>query len=218
MTSQTVFASLLNDGSLPYEVGGLSVTVRGVAVPVLYASPAGVKFYMPADVPEGMAEVVVSSQDGYICQGSVSIERNGSLIMTTNDDQNGAALVANGQKLTTSSFEILTSENLSSDKRTRLTFFATGISGSAFNSDSRNDVNTGGKVTPNFAEAISVEARFGNGQVITLPVEFAGVQGTVPGLDQITVILTRQLKSAGTVQLTLVLGGRRSNAPTVFIK
>ena len=39
MIAQTVFASLLSNGSVPYEVGGLSVTVGGVAVPVLYASP-----------------------------------------------------------------------------------------------------------------------------------------------------------------------------------
>ncbi|HKN84089.1 MAG TPA: hypothetical protein VJW17_11655, partial [Pyrinomonadaceae bacterium] len=78
-------------------------------------------------------------------------------------------------------------------------------------------VNVGGQIRPNFAEAISVEARLGNGQVLRLPVEFAGAQGTVPGLDQVTVILTQQLKSAGTVQLTLIVGGRRSSAPTVFI-
>jgi uncharacterized protein (TIGR03437 family) len=40
----------------------------------------------------------------------------------------------------------------------------------------------------------------------------------LPGLDQINVILIPQLKGAGTVQLTLVVGGQRSNAPTVFIK
>jgi len=40
----------------------------------------------------------------------------------------------------------------------------------------------------------------------------------LPGLDQINVILIPQLKGAGTVQLTLIVGGQRSNAPTVFIK
>jgi uncharacterized protein (TIGR03437 family) len=52
---------------------------------------------------------------------------------------------------------------------------------------------------------------------MTLAVEYAGVQGLVPGLDQITVVLPSTLKGAGTVQLTLIVGGRRSNAPTVFI-
>ncbi|HEU4765786.1 MAG TPA: Ig-like domain-containing protein, partial [Pyrinomonadaceae bacterium] len=57
MITQTLFASLLADGTLPYEVGGLSVTVGGVAVPVLYASPWGIKFFMPADMPLGATEV-----------------------------------------------------------------------------------------------------------------------------------------------------------------
>ena len=64
----------------------------------------------------------------------------------------------------------------------------------------------------------SVEARLGNGTVMTLPVEFAGASGALPGLDQVTVILRSELRGAGTVQLTLIVGGRRSNAPTVFIK
>ena len=217
MASQTVFASLLSDGTLPYEVGGLSVTVGGVAVPVLYASPTGVTFFMPADVPIAIAEVIVSSQDGYICQGTVSVEQDGTMIMTTSQDQNGVAVAANGLNLMTSNFNVVSPGNFGSDKRTRLTFFATGISGSAVNSNTSNDVNVGGQVRPNFAEAIRVEARLGNGQVVSLPVEFAGAQGTLPGLDQVTVVLTSQLKAAGTVQLTLIVDGRRSSAPTIFI-
>ena len=217
MTSQTVFASLLSDGTVPYEVGGLSVTVSGVAVPVLYASPSGVTFFMPGDVPLGIAEVIVSSQDGYICQGTISVEQNGTMIMTTRQDQNGVAVAANGQNLITSNFNVVTAGNFGSDKRTRLTFFATGISGSAINSNTGNDVNVSGQVRPNFAEATRVEARLGNGQVVSLPVEFAGAQGTLPGLDQVTVVLTSQLKGAGIVQLTVIVGGRRSSAPTVFI-
>lgn len=219
MTSQTVFASLVGEGSLPYEVGGLSVTINGVAVPVLYASPWGVKFFIPADVPLGIAEVIVSSQDGYICQGSVSVERNGSLIITKTEDVNGAIVGTNGHAfIATSEYDVVTSANFGTDKRTRVVFFATGISGSAVNSDSSNDINVGGIVRPNFAEAVTVEARLGDGQVFTLPVKYAGVQGVLPGLDQVTTVLIPQLKGAGTVQLTLIVGGRRSNAPTIFIK
>ena len=194
------------------------MTVNGVAVPVFYVSPSGVKFYMPADMPEGMVEVIVSSQDGYICQGVVSVERNTSRIMTTNEDENGSVVIANGQNLIASNFEVTSDNNFGSDKRTRLTFFALGINGSVVNSDVRNDINVGGKVRANLAEGISVEARLGNGTVMMLPVEFAGAQGTLPGLDQVTVILRSELRAAGTVQLTLIVGGRRSSTTTVFIK
>jgi uncharacterized protein (TIGR03437 family) len=178
-----------------------------------------VKFFLPADVPLGLAEVIVSSQEGYICQGLVSVERGGlTRVMTANDDDNGVAVAANGQNQTTSGFDVLTAENFSSDKRTRVNIFATGISGSALNTDTSNDVTVNGNFRANFAESVSVEARLSNGQVFNLPVEYAGEQGILPGLDQISVVLTSQLKGAGTVQLTLVVGGQRSNAPTVFIK
>jgi len=220
MISQNVFASLQSDGTLPYEVGGLSVTVAGVAVPVLYASPYGIKFFMPADIPVGITEVIVTSQEGYVCDGLVEIDRSGgSRIMTVNDDDNGVAVITNGQNKTAYTFNIQTPENFStSDKRTRLSIFATGLSASAANTDTSNDINVGGSVTANFAESVSVEARMNNGQVYTLPVEFAGAQGVLPGLDQINVILIPELKGVGNVQLTLIVNGQRSNAPSVFIK
>jgi uncharacterized protein (TIGR03437 family) len=193
------------------------VTVAGVAVPVVYVSPWGVKFYMPTDVQQGMAEVIVSSQDGYVCQGSVSIEKNASRIMTMSDDENDAAVMVNGQTATTTDVGLTTASNLSADKRTRLDIFATGITGSVSNTDTTNDVKVGGVVRPNFAESVSVEARLADGHIYALPVEFAGAQGQLPGLDQITVRLIPELKGAGVVQLTLVLGGRRSNAPTIFV-
>ncbi len=138
--------------------------------------------------------------------------------MTTTDDDNGVAVVANGHKQTTSNFRVMTPENFGSDKRTRLNIFATGISGSALNTDTSNDINIGGNIRANFAESVTVEARLSNGQTFNLPVEFAGAQGVLPGLDQITVILIPELKGAGTVQLTLIVGNQRSNAPSVTIK
>jgi uncharacterized protein (TIGR03437 family) len=219
MSMETMFGSIASDGTLPYEVGGLSVTVGGVAVPVLYVSPWTIKFYMPAEVKTVMTEVIVSSQDGYICQGMVSVEKNVSRIMTTGDNENGTAVITNGQTFATTNLKVETLENLGSDKRTRLTLFATGITGSVSNSDITNDIKLGpGLVKPNFAESVTVEALAGNGRVYSLPVEFAGPQGVLPGMDQINVRLIPELKNAGLVQLTVVIGGRRSNTPTVIIK
>ena len=218
MTLQTAFASMSSSGTLPYEVAGLSVSINGFAVPVLYVSPWGVKFYIPADVELGMAEVIVSSQDGYVCQGSVSIEKNSSRILTISEDDNAAAIVINGQTATASNFEVTSPQNFSNDKRTRLSFFVTGISASAANTDITNDVMVDGISRPNFAESVSVEARLPDGHVYSLPVEFAGPQRLLPGLDQVSVVLIPELKDAGIVQLSVLIGGRRSNAPTVFIR
>ncbi|HEU4507660.1 MAG TPA: Ig-like domain-containing protein [Pyrinomonadaceae bacterium] len=218
MISQTALASLQPDGTLPYEVAGLSVTVNGVAAPVLYASPFGIKFVVPSETPLGTVEVIISSQDGYICKASATVQRTASRIMTVTDDQNGAAIAANGMKLTTSAFQVSTQENFGPDKRTRLTFFATGLSGSAFNTDTQNDARMDGVIKPNYAESIVVEAKTRNNRVFVLPVEFAGAQGILTGMDQITVILVPELRGVGRVQLTLIVNGQRSNAPTVEIR
>ena len=72
--------------------------------------------------------------------------------MTVNEENNGVAVAANGMRLTTSTFETLTQENFGFDKRTRVTFFATGLSGSAFNSDTRNDATMDGIITQRLVE------------------------------------------------------------------
>jgi hypothetical protein len=109
-------------------------------VPVLYVSPSVIKFFMPADAQFRTAEVIVASQEGYIYAGSVIIGRDGSRLMTMADDDNGAAVVINSRKMTATNFDVETDENFGPDKRTRLTLFATGISGGAVNLDTSNDV------------------------------------------------------------------------------
>jgi uncharacterized protein (TIGR03437 family) len=69
----------------------------------------------------------------------------------------------------------------------------------------------------NYAEAVQVEARKADGTVVMLPVEFAGANGSLRGLDQVTVRLTSDLAGAGSVQITVIAGGRRSNMSVVTI-
>jgi uncharacterized protein (TIGR03437 family) len=218
MVLQTNFAKLLTGNTLPYEVGGLSVTVGGVAVPVLYASPFTIKFFLPSDVALGTAEVIVASQDGYICQGTLTVERGGSKIMTVADDENGAAVVTNAGSQTPGKFDVQTPANFGSDKRTRLSIFATGISGSAFNSNPGNDLTIAGVSRLNYAESVVVEAQLADGRIFNLPVEYAGIEGILPGVDQVNVLLIPELKGAGTVRLTLIVNGRRSNSPTISVR
>jgi uncharacterized protein (TIGR03437 family) len=68
-----------------------------------------------------------------------------------------------------------------------------------------------GQIIANLAESVTVEARAGDGRVFTLPVEFAGAQGTLAGLDQVNVVLVPELRGVGSVQLTLVVNGVKSN-------
>jgi uncharacterized protein (TIGR03437 family) len=216
--SGTMFAPLTDEQSLSYELSGVSVSIGGQSVPVLYASPARVNFFVPADLPTGDAEVIVVSQAGYVSTGTIEVMRNVTRVMTLAEDENGLTIGVNELTQVMADLSVTTPESLGSDKRTRFTFFATGISGRAANTDTSNDINLGTVVIPNFSESVVVEAHTQDGHIYSLPVEFAGAQGGIPGLDQINVVLIPEMQGAGAVDLTLILNGRRSNASTIVVR
>ena len=87
------------------------------------------------------------------------------------------------------------------------------------NTDPSNDIFVGpGQIIENLSESVTVEARTSDGTVYSLPVEFAGTPGTLVGLDQVNVVLIPELRGAGTVQLTIVVGTARSNTMTITVQ
>ena len=155
LSSQTLFAPIGAAGA-PYELGGVNVTVAGKSVPVLFVSPSQVSFHVGPDVPLGAVEVIVTSQSGFVSRGVTTIAANQIRLLTNALDANGTAIALNANKQTPATFNVITPENFGSDKRTRVTLYATGISGSGVNWDPSNDVVVGGVVRHNFAEHIQV--------------------------------------------------------------
>jgi uncharacterized protein (TIGR03437 family) len=216
LCDQASLASSYATGPLPFELGGVSVIVGGQAAQLVYVSSSRLAFVVPSDVSLGSAEVIVTSQDGYVSRGTTTISRSVLRIMTS-EDGTGRAMAMNLTKQT-ADFDVTTTENLGADKRTRVSLFALGISASAANNDTGNDILVAGNRLPNFAESVVVEGRLTNGQLVSLPVEFAGSQPGLIGLDQVTLRLAPELRGAGTVALTLIVGGQRSNAGTIVIR
>jgi uncharacterized protein (TIGR03437 family) len=217
LSPKTEFAEI-SEGALPNELSGVSVSINGQSTSLFYTSAGRVVFYVPKNLPAGEAEVIVISQSGYVSKGLINVQPNVTRIMTAADDETGPVLAVNDAKQMMEGLPVTTQLNLSTDKRTRVTFFATGVSGSASNTDTSNDVSFDGKVFQNLAENVVVEARTQDNRVYRLPVEFAGARGVVPGLDQLNVVLVPELQGAGTVELTLIVNGRRSNAPTIVVQ
>jgi uncharacterized protein (TIGR03437 family) len=217
LCAQASCASSYATGPLPYELGGISVIVGGHAAQLVYVSHSRLAFVVPSDVSAGSAELIVTSQDGYVSRGATIISRSVFRMMTSSENGTGEAIAMNMTKQTTG-FDVVTPENFGPDKRTRMALFAIGVSAGATNSDTTNDVQLAGARVPNFAESVTVEARTSNGQVMSLPVEFAGVQTGMMGLDQVTVRLSEDLRGAGVVELTLIIAGQRSNSATISIR
>src|SRR5207244_10695035 len=102
-------------------------------------------------------------------------------------------------------------------KRTCLKPLSSFVRANATNTDPGKDIVEDAFVIPNLAESVIIEAHTQDGRVYRLPVEFAGAQGSVPGLDQVNVVLIPELQGAGIVDLTMIVNGQRSNVPTIVV-
>jgi uncharacterized protein (TIGR03437 family) len=131
---------------------------------------------------------------------------------------NGNGVVFNAGSLKTGPFTIETAENLGDDKRTRLMIFASGISSSINTSHASSYIKVENQTIANLADSVKVEARASDGRIFELPVEYAGAQGVITGLDQINVMLTPELQSIGNLQLTIIVGGYRSNSVAITVR
>ena len=218
LAAQTSAAPKRPDGALPFELAGASVTVGGHAAPILFVSPANITFCVPTGLASGEAEVIVTSQEGFVSRGTMTVVAVAPGIFTSGGTNGtGEAIVMNGADFTLGAFDTTTPNALGSDKRTRLMLFATGLS-NADNFDVNNDVTTGAGRLSNVAESVVVEARTGDGRAYSLPVEYAGKQGKLAGVDQITFMLVPELRGAGRVELTVFVGGQASNVASINVR
>ncbi|HYE15122.1 MAG TPA: hypothetical protein VD968_11820, partial [Pyrinomonadaceae bacterium] len=216
LATVTRTASPDSAGRFPYELEGVSVTIAGTAAQLLSVSPSRVAFVAPEGLAEGDAEVIVTLQEGYVSRGVATVSAVAPGLFTADGTPTGEALVMNAADYTRGIFKVYTPANLSgTDRRTRLMIFATGLRGAA-NADAANDVRAPARA--NVAESVAVEARLQNGLVYWLPVEYAGAAAArQSGVDQVNALLPNQLSESGVVELTIVVGGKRSNTARIVV-
>jgi uncharacterized protein (TIGR03437 family) len=207
--TQTASAS---NGAPQFELGNITVTVNGHAAALLMVSPTQINFTVPSETLGGLVEILVTSREGYISHGTAAVLGLNPTIFGRTGDASGAGAVLDAVGFQSGIFSVAGDSLYLLDGRTRLTILTSGISTGVANTNLGNDVLLGnGQIIENLAESVSVEARASDGRVFMLPVEFAGAQGALAGLDQVNVVLVPELSGAGSVQLTLVVNGVRSN-------
>jgi hypothetical protein len=121
-------------------------------------------------------------------------------LLTEPDSQQALALDAVTWKR--APFPIVTTQNFSADRRTRLMLFATNVSLAAGD-------NTG---------AIVAQAEDAQRRLYTLPVEYAGKVPLLDWLTQITVRLPDELQGAGSVWVRIYVRGEVSNRVLVSVQ
>ena len=174
-------------------------------------------FSVPTGLTGGLADILVTSQDGQISHGAAQVSGLNPTLFTIGGDSTGAAAALNGLTFQPGIFATTTTEFPGPDNRTRLAIWATGISSGVINTNPANDIRLNdGRILENLAGSVLVEARTSDGRLFSLPVEYAGAQGVLAGLDQVVVLLTPDLQGAGQMQLTLIVV--QNYAPTIGVR
>jgi uncharacterized protein (TIGR03437 family) len=175
----------LSGGAFPHTLGGASLTVNGRSAQLFYASPTQINFHVPAETETGTAQIVVRNHDGHESRAFVTALRAAPGVFTESGDGSGAAIALDAQTSLRSPFDPLDAAN----RPRRLAIFSTGLRHAA-----SVGVNIGG-------HALVVEN--------VLP------STSLPGLDEIHVVLPRSLAGTGTVPLVVRADGRESNPANI---
>jgi len=185
--------------SAPTSLGGVSVSLRdstGVArlAPLYFVSPSRIDFEVPAGTALGDLTLEVLNSPTQLPPVTGQIRNVVPGLLTSDDgtpDGYGLRLEPNA----TGTILQLRNTIVLDDRPVYLILYATGIR--------------------NHSSLANVQCTIG---ATTLPVEYAGPSGAVPGLDQVNISLTSALKGTGVANLVLTVDGIFSNIVSVDIR
>ncbi len=197
---------------LPTVLGGTTIAITDSAgtvamAPLDYVSPGQANFLIPAGLASGPATVKVMQSGATVLTGSFTVAPVAPGIFTANG--NGAGVIAGAASrvsaagtttplalfsCATAAFSCLeTPIPLGSSTDTAyITLYGTGIRG-----------------------AKSVQAYVAG---VSVPVAYAGPQGTFAGLDQINITVPSSLAGTGEASLYLIADGQQSNIASLKIQ
>jgi uncharacterized protein (TIGR03437 family) len=194
---------------LPTTLGGVRLTINGVAASLFFVNPSQINFVVPSGLVDGQATIIVTNSDGSTRTGSVTIVRAAPGIFTAR--ANGAGTPAgfatsNGTDLiplANADFSPRELEPGTRERRVFLVLFGTGWRHTpAANPNDENGV----------AEAITATV-----QGVPATVVFAGAAPGLPGVDQINLVVPPELAGIGLVRLRVTAAGRLTNPTFVRI-
>ncbi|MDX2042662.1 MAG: DUF5666 domain-containing protein [Acidobacteriota bacterium] len=208
---------------LPLNLWNVSVLIDGRQARLFFVSPNQINYLIPADVPSGLANVVVTSQDQIVSQGTIVVSNVAPSLFTADASGQGppAGLLlrikANGEQVYESlvQFDVTQSKLVPApiirrpDEQLYLILFGSGL---------RYAPNSDGNETNGVAER--VEATLGD---VGAPVVYAGIAPGYVGLEQINVQIPDAAVSNPNTIVTIrvrdVLNNlKQANSVTVFIQ
>jgi uncharacterized protein (TIGR03437 family) len=204
-----------SSGSLMPTLGGTSIEITDASghssnALLYYASPAQINFILPAKLSTGMGALAIQTQAGTSATTPISIAAVDPGLFSADASGTG---VAAGSALLVSADGQQTQLPISSCSGTPLVCTAIPIDlGTASDTVYLSLYGTGirGRSAPS-----AVAAMIGGTLVNVL---YAGSQPNYPGLDQVNLQLSSQLRGRGNVPIVLTVGGTAANVVTVSVR
>ena len=190
-------------------LGGSSVTIldssgTSTTAPLGYVSSGQAIFQIPDSVATGAATVTVTSGDGTASSAKATLTSLAPALFTLNSTGLAGAdaicVSSSGAKTAENVYETVNGTlqplplNLGACAQTVLMLYATGM---------------------DKATASGTKVTIGS---VAATVQSAGPQGSLPGLDQISVVIPASLKGKGNVSIVVSAGGMTSNTVNVTVK
>jgi uncharacterized protein (TIGR03437 family) len=199
------FASGLNQASelpLPTEMGGASVAVNGVKMPLVFVSPGQINAQLPYDLREGAATVRVTTAEGSSAGESVNIGAAAPGIFTIAGSQRAVAV--------NQDFSLNTADNPETRGRV-ITVYLTGIGVL----DGELAAGQAAPSTRLFRAALDSSATIAGRDT---PLLFLGLTPGFVGLAQANIQLPADLPAGNALELVISVNRQRSNPAQVAVR
>jgi uncharacterized protein (TIGR03437 family) len=194
---------------LPTTLGGVKVMIAGQDAQLLMSSNGQVNFVAPPNIPDGPAQVTVTNSDGTLHGGKVTMSRTAAGVFSMRATGQGTAAAVftkdgvSFQSVINPDFSEKPIPAGTAASPTFLVLFTTGVRNApAANPNDGNGV----------AEAVTVTI---NGVPATTL--YAGPTPGFVALDQLNVVIPPSLAGAGSVKVTVSIGGKVANIVSVKI-
>ncbi|MBM3787357.1 MAG: hypothetical protein FJW30_23610 [Acidobacteria bacterium] len=199
------FAGALSQASelpLPTELGGVSVSVNGRRIPLVFASSGQVNAQLPYDLREGAARVQVSNAQGVSTEETVNIGAAAPGIFTIAGTQRAVAV--------NQDFSLNTPDNPESRGRV-ITVYCTGIG------PLDGELEAGRPAPSNtlFRAALDSSAAIAGRDA---PMLFLGLTPGFVGLAQANIQLPADLPVGNALELVVSVNRQRSNTAQVAVR
>ncbi|MFN7928850.1 MAG: hypothetical protein U0Y68_13050 [Blastocatellia bacterium] len=178
--------------------------------PLFYVSPTQVNYQIPFATAPGKATVTITSGAGSTSVGLIDLVTVAPGLFSATSDGKGYA-AAQVQRVTTDNKQTI--EEIVSFDPVKGQFVPLPIDFK--NGTDRLFLLLYGTGLRNRSALSAVSAQIGG---VTLPVDYAGAQGSYEGLDQVNIELPRSLSGRGEVDVVLTIDGKAANTVRIQFK